>query len=191
MAVFINIDYQGWFAEMRTATGGRGFSRRAKRVLLADANKAAVEYWHRKIIPLHFERAARSRYHYQQRKKPYRDIKQALAAGRRVFVRGQQLPLERVIKGGTVDVVRKGDTEARAEQQQAIFATENKAVMKIRVPSYATNRRSRTGRPNMGAEILTITAQEKKTLVAVWKRQFMRGVRAIGTAGLRKRVRIS
>lgn len=189
--VFLNVDYEGWFAEIAQRRGGLGVSRPAKRVLLTDSNRKVIEYWHNKVIPRHFETSARYRYHYQKRKPPYVAIKKALARGERVIAKGRQLPAEKVVKGGQVDVVRAGSTERKAEAPAPIRSTENKAVVRLKVPRYAGDRRNRTGRPNMGREIKTITNREKQTMVRVWKMAFMRGVRTHGKAIFKVRRKLS
>jgi hypothetical protein len=186
--VFINADYDGWFAEI--AKTSKGISRKGKRILLVESNRRAVAYWHRTIIPKHFESNARSRYHYQRRKPTYRSIKVALAEGRQVFVNGQKVDPEAIAKQGRVDIVRSGDTERKAENPVAIMSTPHRAVATLRVPRHIVGR-PRSGRPNQGAEIKKVTREEKERIVRIWKKTFLAGVRVFGKSIVRVRRRIS
>lgn len=185
-AFYVSLDYTGWFAEI--AQRGQSFSTRAKNRILTQSNRTVVEYWHRKIIPQHFEPSARSRYHYQQRKSSYRAIKRQLAAGEPVYVRGVQLPAETIIKGGTVDVVRGGSAERQAEQWVPIAATPAKAVARLRVPHYVKETQRNNGRPHLASEIKRLTHDDKRRMTRVWSKSFMFGVRQHQTPSYRKRV---
>lgn len=186
MTVWINVDYEKWFALF--AGVQRGIPRKGRRILLSEANAKTVAYWHRKIIPRHFDSSARSRYHYQRRKRRYRQIKEELAAGNTVVVNGQALPAENIVKLGRVDIVRGGKTETKAERRVAIFATEHKAVASLKVPRHIVSRRRGT-RPNMAKEIQSVTKAEKGRMVTIWKKTFLAGVRVYGNSIMSKRKR--
>ena len=175
MPVFINADYEGWFAVFAARNNGLGLNREGKRLLLREANRAVVDVWHRRVIRKHFEPQARSRYHYQQRKGPYRGIKQDLARGTRVFVNGKEIEPENIIKGGQVDIVRSGSTEAKANIQTAIQSSAKQAVTRVIVPSYVKKRRA--GQPDQGKEIQRVTKSEVHRFTMVWRGEFFRGVR--------------
>ncbi len=185
MSLFINADYQGWFAVMAARSGGLGFTRKGKRTLLREANRTVVDIWHRRFIRKHFQAAARSRYHYQQRKPKYRGIKMRIAAGEKVFIRGKELEPEVIRKGGRVDIVRSGDTEARANMQTGIVATAGQAVKNVMVPNYVT--KTGVGQPNQAAELVTLTRAEKARLTTAWKAKFYRGVQVLGNTNRLKR----
>jgi len=178
MSLFINADYKGWFAVMAAHSGGLGFTREGKRTLLREANRTVVEIWHRKFIRKHFQSAARSRYHYQQRKPKYRGIKMRIAAGEKVFIRGKELEPEVIRKGGRVDIVRSGETESRANLQTGIVATAGQAVKNVMVPNYVT--KTGVGQPNQALELVTLTRAEKAYLTTAWKAKFYRGVQVLG-----------
>lgn len=179
MPVFINADYEGWFAAFAKGRGGKGFTRQGKRILLREANRKTVDFWHRRFIPRHFDSLARHRYHYQQRKRKYRAIKRELAAGGEVWVNGKKLEKEVVIKGGRVDIVRSGKTESMAEAQTPIRATASSAKTRVLVPSYVVRRIA--GTPNQVREIQKTTKAERQKLTVVWKAQFARDVKRFGT----------
>jgi len=179
-------DYQGWFAEL--ARQGRPMSARAKNLLLTQSNRQAVKFWHRVFIPRHFESGNAQRYRYKARKRPYRRIKEALAAGRTFDPSdgvGETIN-DRVIKGGTVSMVRSGDSEQKSKRQNAVFSTPNKATARVSVPGYIS-RRSRSNRPDQRRELQTLTQAEKRQLNQVWAKNFFRGVRQLGTAAFRVR----
>lgn len=178
MTAWINLDYDGWFAAFAQARGGRGMTRKGKRVLLKNANRRTVEVWHDKYIPPHFDDSARRRYHYQQRKRIYRTIKKEIAEGMQVFIDGKELPPERIIKGGQVDLVRSGKTEAYAEAPTPVVASAGGAKTRVRVPGYVKKRRA--SQPNQAKELQTLTGHEKGRLAGVWKGQFYRDVRRFG-----------
>ena len=177
MPLYINANYEGWFAQM--AKRGHGLTREGKRLLLREANRWVVDRWHRYYIPRHFSEIARSRYHYQQRKPRYRGIKQDLAAGQEVFVNGQKLEPEPIKKGGRVDIVRSGSTEASANAQTAIHATATGAKTRVVVPSYVLKRRA--GQPDQKRELQKLTRAERSRLSAGWRAKAMRGARLFGS----------
>lgn len=188
MATDVNItwDYDGWFTEF--ARRGRPMTNRAKNFLLTNSNRKTVEFWHRAYIPRHFERSAKSRYRYQQRKEPYRRIKIALAEGRTFMPHnGNGEPIaDRVIKGGNVSLVRSGDTEQRSRQKQLVTATPARSSGRVLVPRYIAIRR-KSGQPNMRQEMQKLTASERQGLHSVWSKNFFRGVRQIGSGAFRVR----
>ena len=178
MPVFINANYTGWFAEIARRSGGRGFTREGKRLLLREANRKTVDVWHRRFIRRHFVASAAGRYQYQRRKKVYRGIKQKLAVGKKVFVRGQELDAEVVKKGGRIDFVRSGQAEASANVQTAIAATASGAKTRVQVPGYVI--RKRAGQPDQKKELQKLTRGENSRLNAVWKGQFLRDAKRFG-----------
>ena len=185
MPVIVTANYEGWFAEIASRAGGKGFTRKGKRFLLVEANRKTVDIWHRRFIGRHFDANARSRYHYQQRKAKYRGIKQKLAAGEKIFIRGQELEAEVIKKGGRIDIVRSGQTEASAKVQTPISATAGGAKTLVQVPRYIVRRRA--GQPNQKEELQKLTRGEHGKLNGVWRAQFMRNSRRFGNQFKMKR----
>lgn len=181
MTFWINADYEGWFTEFAIRNRGYGMTTKGKRAILTEANMRTVFWWHRKIIPKHFDSVARSRYHYQRRKRRYRGIKQELAAGKEVYIRGQLIPPEKIKKAGRVDIVRSGRTEQQAEAPTPVRATPNRAVAVLRVPRHIV-RRPQAGRPDQASEIKKLTKAEQEQLVRVWKKTFLAAVRVFGSS---------
>lgn len=181
MTFWVNMNYEGWFAEFAARNNGYGLSVKGKRAILTEANMKTVYWWHTKIIPKHFDSVARSRYHYQQRKRRYRGIKQALAQGKEVYIRGQLVPPESIKKAGRVDIVRSGRTEQQAEAPTPVRATPNKAVAVLRVPRHIVRRPS-AGHPDQAAEIKKLTKAEQEQLVRIWKKTFLAAVRVFGSS---------
>ena len=172
MSINININYEGWFAEFATRHQGKGLTRQGKRFLLKEANRKAVDFWHRRVIHKHFRPEARQRYHYQQRKAKYRGIKQDLAAGVEVFVNGEKLEPENIIKGGRVDIVRSGQTEQKARIPTPVLANSRSAKTRLVVPGYVLKKRP--GGPDQKKEIQKVTFREKGLIRGAWRGQFLR-----------------
>jgi hypothetical protein len=190
LTIFINVDYTGWFAAFAQSNNGFGVLRLGQRQMLTNANRKAVEWWHTKIIPKHFTPSARWRYHYQKRKPIYRSIKEALAAGKNVYVFGKLLPPESIRQQGRVDVVRSGSTEQKAKQASSTFASPSQATITMRVPRHITGR-TQGSRPNQGKEIQSTTNAEDQQLVRIWKKTFLASFRVFGSSiiAVRRRIR--
>lgn len=186
--VYINADYSGFFAEIANQRGGYGLSRRAKRLVLTEANRTCVLHWHNHIIPKHFESHAKFKYSHKPRKKITEIIKQKLAAGQTAFFGGEKIT-DRVEKGGRVDLVRTGRTETQSEASAPIRATPTKAEVILRVPRYILYAQ-KNGRIRLAAEITALTDSDKAVLTEVWKQAFYAALRNFGRSAFLRRRRL-
>lgn len=186
--VYINADYSGFFAEIANQRGGYGLSRKAKRLVLAEANRTCVLHWHNHLIPHHFELSGRFKYQYKPRKHITVKIKKMLAAGQTVFFGGQKIT-DNVEKGGQVDLVRTGKAERQAEESAPIRATPQKAELTMRVPRYILYAQ-KNGRIRLAAEITSLTVTDKAVLTEVWKQAFYAALRNFGRSAFLRRRRL-
>ena len=187
MTVSMTWDYSGWFAEM--ARRGTPLSGKAKQLMLTNSNRTTAEHWHHRFIPRHFQSGNHSRYQMKARKAPYRRIKVGLAQGKQYkILDGENVEIidDRVIKGGTVSLVRGGSTEQKAKRRGPIRANPKGAVAKVLTNRYVAIRR-RSDRPNQRRELQTITSAERRELHGVWSASFFDGVHSLGRSAFRIR----
>ncbi|TXH41659.1 MAG: hypothetical protein E6Q97_37115 [Desulfurellales bacterium] len=173
MPIFFNANYRG----VAMLGGTYGLSRKIMDAAIKYGMFVVADYWHKKILPHHFERGARRRYKHQKRKKAYSEIKVKLAQGEGIPdpITGQ-LEYHQVVKSGLVDIAFEGDTESKASRQRSIKATAGGFVLKMIVPKYIVMRRRRSY-PDMRRELTYITTEEAMLLGRVfWRaaRQFLR-----------------
>lgn len=172
MPIFFNANYKG----VAMLGGTFGLSKPIVDAAIKYGMFAVAEYWHKKILPLHFTRGARRKYKHQPRKRNYSAIKIKLARGEGVPdpVTGQ-LEFRNVVKGGLVDIAFEGATESKSKGTRAIRVTLNGFSLKFYVPRYILGRK--TNFPNMKRELSYITTEEAMFLGRVWWRaayQFLR-----------------
>jgi len=176
MPIFFNANYNGV-----ALLGGRyGQGKAIMDAAIKYGMYAVADYWHKNILPRHFERGARRRYKHQPRKRRYSEIKVKLARGGSVPdpVTGKPV-FAAVVKGGLVDIAFEGKTEEKSERNRTIRVTRNGFVLKMIVPNYIVQRR-KTSYPNMKREISTITREEAMLLGRIfWRaaKQFLRANR--------------
>lgn len=166
MPIFFNANYNGV-----ALLGGRyGLGKSIMEAAIKYGMYAVADYWHKKILPRHFERGAKRRYKHQPRKRRYSEIKVKLAHGGSVPdpVTGKPVFAE-VVKGGLVDIAFEGSTETKAERNRTIRVSRNGFVMKMIVPAYIVQRR-KTSYPNMKRELSTVTVEEAMLLGRIFWR---------------------
>lgn len=168
MPIFFHVDYEG----VELFASQAGISQRARDESIKYAMFRVAMFWHRFILPKHFERNAKRRYRHQARKRKYSKIKEDFAAG--IPFHGELPP---VVKSGVVDIAFQGRTERQARGSKAIRATKNGFTLRIPVPRYIVMRR-RGSYPNMKRELSTITRDEARTMSRVFARDYMRYVKA-------------
>lgn len=173
MPIFFNANYKG----VAMLGGTFGLSRPIVNAAIKYGMFAVAEYWHKRILPLHFTRLARRKYKHQPRKRNYTDIKRKLAQGLGVPdpVTGI-MQFANVVKGGLVDIAFEGATEDKSKATRAIRVTLSGFSLKFYVPRYILGRK-RGDFPNMKRELSYITTEEAMFLGRVWWRaayQFLR-----------------
>lgn len=168
MPIFFHVDYDGIALFAREM----GVAKRARDEAIKYGMFRVAMYWHRFILPKHFERGAKRRYRHQQRKRRYSKIKEDFAAG--IPFRGE---LPSVVKGGVVDIAFRGAAETKARGTKAITVTTSGFKLRMRVPRYIVMRR-RGSYPNMKRELSTITREEARTLSKIFARDYVRYIKA-------------
>ena len=130
-----------------------GLSTRGWKEVLRNSLRAAAEYWHAEILPLHFKRAARGKYGYQPRKDRYQKQKiNALRKGKAV---------------DTVDLVYSGQARDSALKPPRIRAYPTRARVDLLVPPYINmrpNRAKGNPRPALGEEMTRVVYGESREL---------------------------
>lgn len=164
----------------------RRLTRDGARLFLSRAMKDTGQFWHSVVLPRHFQRNAKRRYQYQQRKRKYSAIKKRLAEGEDVYIHGELLD-EEVIEGGVVDIVRGGYTQSRSKTRPTIVAGPRTATIKFKVPRYISRRR-RGSQPNMGRELKTLSTLDRVGMTDVMQHSFVRYVKAHGHLFVKKRI---
>ena len=134
-----------------------GVSERAWREALKAGWYAVGEYYDRVVQPRKFEPGASSRYNYQARTDRYLKRKQRLAA--RSW---------RVKDGGKTDIVYSGITRTAVRRPQTPKPYYNRVVLDTPTPSYVAMRPRKPGRPNMGAELASVTADERAEMERIF-----------------------
>jgi hypothetical protein len=166
-----------WFTATYAGTADfaldQTIGRRLRTTAMQYANYQVAAYWHRKILPRHFEKYNRRRYKHKKRKAPYSRIKRWMAQGQQFYdPKTGQLEKVRVRKSGFVDVVRSGATERKAERSRTIRPTATGFTLRMRVPTYITQRRKRANYPNMKREISEITSREATDMAREWWKHY-------------------
>lgn len=187
-SVYINVDYTGFFAEIANQNGGYGLSRKAKRLVLTEANRKCVQHWHEYIIPNHFDLHGRFKYQYKPRKRITNKIKTMLASGDTVYFGGQKIT-DKVEKGGRVDLVRTGKTERQAEESAPIRSTPQKGELTMRIPRYILYAQKKS-RIRLAAEITSLTPTDKVVLTEVWAQAFYAALKNFGRSAYLRRRRL-
>lgn len=147
MQTWVAVNYRGFTAHF--APGWDVGHRRVKGHI-GLANRAGMDHWRQKFLPLRFL-PGNQRFRHQTRKKPYTEIKKVLARTGFAIVNGQRIE-ERVQRGGEVNLVRSGVTERLARGSFAIASYPTRATLRIRAKT-AVARRPKPGKPNLPAEI--------------------------------------
>jgi hypothetical protein len=166
--IFFHVNYEG----VSLLAFQQGLSRRSRDEAIKYAMFRVAMFWHRFILPKHFERGAKRRYKHQQRKRKYSRIKEDFARG--IPYKGE---LPTVVKGGTVDIAFGGSTEGKARASKAIKVTTSGFKIRMRVPRYIVMRR-RGNYPNMKAELSRITREEARALTKIFARDYIRYIRS-------------
>lgn len=164
MPIFFSVSYEG----LAVFAKRRGVAVKTSNAAIRFANFAVANYWHQHILPRHFSRGNKRRYHHQRRKYVYSKIKRLKAQGRQYTdPQTGKTEHEPVVKGGTVDLAYKGSSERKARSTRAIRVSKNGFVIKLVVPRYIVIRR-RGNYPNMKREIQTTTLEESKEMRKVF-----------------------
>lgn len=108
-----------------------------------------VMFWHREMLPRHFKAGASRRYNFAQRKAgTWARKRRAVAAGKP----DAMLPL-----------VLRGDTRDMVSRAIRVSGTAKSATGRMAAPRVVTHA-VRAGRPNLAAEITTVSPDEQRTL---------------------------
>lgn len=165
MPIFFHVSYEG-AADIAFKAGA---GRRLRVAAMQYANYQVARYWHRFMLPGHFKRNAKRRYKHKRRRQRYSQIKQDMAhgIGLQTDPRTGQVTIDRVLKGGVVDIVRSGQSESRARKTRNFSSTATGWTVKMRVPKYLVQRRKGSF-PDMKREIGTNTGEEARLLARIW-----------------------
>lgn len=170
MPIFFNANYRGIAIFGKNQGTGKTIMNAAAKY----ANFRVAMFWHRMILPRHFEAGAKRKYRHKKRKRKYSAIKRLLAAkGEYTNPATGKTETASVVKGGVIDIAFEGATERKSRATRAIRATRDGFVLKMRVPRYLLGRK-RGDYPNMKRELSTITTQEAMLLGRVWWREAQR-----------------
>lgn len=134
---------------------------RSFRAAMTKANSAAGDYWHEHILPRHFTREARHRYHHKPRTSKYLARKQGMAfAGRQIQGHG-------IKYGGQIDNVLTGRGEDALRAGATTRAYPTRVTISMVGPYYMTMRPFRSNQPNKGAEVTFVSGDEVLELAEV------------------------
>lgn len=131
---------------------------RAWREALKVGWYAVGEYYDQVVQPRKFEPDAAGRYGYQTRKEKYLQRKKRRAA--RTW---------RVKDGGHLDLVYSGITRTAVKRRQIPKPYYNRVVVETPTPRYVAMRPWKTGRPNMGAELSSLTTDERRDMERIFQ----------------------
>jgi hypothetical protein len=136
-----------------------GVSIRALREITRESHRIMAVVWHRQFVALHFEPPAKFRYGYKPRTEKYR--KRKLRKGK-----------------GNTDLIYSGLTQETMLRPPLIRAFPNRARLSMAGPSYVGMKPYKGGnRPNLGAEITTITPDEVSVLEQNAGREMTAGIK--------------
>ena len=115
--------------------------------------------WHQHMLPQHFTQPAAGggKYGYAMRDPKYVAAKRELAQRQR---RGKP----RVVDGGRFALVKSGDTRRQAMLAPEVKAYPTRARLTLFVPIYASMRPRPGAAPNLGKELVKVTAAESRIL---------------------------
>lgn len=137
----------------------RKFARCAK-----DAYAEMGSLWHDKILPLHFLKTAKHRYHYAPRSWKYR-------LRRDPSMRPGSLPSDYANRkkgvAGDTDMVFSGDMRKQMQQFATIRAYPTRATVNVQAPTYMTLRPNTfkgSTQPDKFRELSQLTQSDYKTL---------------------------
>lgn len=117
------------------------------------------QYWYKNFFPNHFTIAAKRKYGHKDRSSKYRANKEKLA--RRGIV----------AMGGVVDNVFTGDMARQLLSGSIIRGYPTRATVTMRGPNYMRmNFRSGSAQPNKKRELVALTKEEMRLLLAEFKR---------------------
>ena len=165
MPVFFHVKYEG-AADLALKAG---VGRRGRVAGMQYANYQVARFWHRFMLPDHFKRNAKRRYKHKRRRQRYSQIKQDMAhgIGLQTDPRTGEVQIDKVLKGGVVDIVRSGESEKRARKTRNFSSTATSWTIRMRVPKYLVQRR-KGSYPDMRREIGTNTGEEARLLARIW-----------------------
>lgn len=130
-----------------------------------ECTKAGYEamgrFWHKNYLSDHFNRAANTKYQHQPRKVKY--LKNKQRGGRRK-VDGVWITIQ---YGGQVDNVYSGRLESLMKSPAVIQAFPTRVNVKMVGPRYVSMRPWKSGQPNKGREISTVTEEQQTQLEKV------------------------
>lgn len=119
------------------------------------AHAAVGAYWHRRIFPRHFKFDAKNKYGHQKRTIGYQIRKQRMARKGKA-----EAP-------GTVDNVLTGRMRESLSRSMTVRSFPTRATVKMEGPRYALMRPFKSGQPNKGRELTTVTREEAAVLEQV------------------------
>jgi hypothetical protein len=143
----------GWVGEKP-----EGVSIRAWREALKAGWFAVGEYYDQVVQPRKFEPGAADRYGYQPRKERY------LKSKRRRAERSW-----RVKDGGLLNNVYSGITRTAVKRRQIPRPFYNRVVVETPTPRYVAMRPYKSGRPNIGAELSSLAADERREMERIFQ----------------------
>lgn len=129
--------------------------------MVKTAFTAAVQYWHARQLPIHFD-FRQNRYRFKPRSKKYQREKAR---------RFKPLP---VIKGGTILLVRSGLLERSLEASHPISAYPTRATIKMPAPSYVRPRDPR--RPKLAEEATMTTTDDERKIIEVFEQTLQKQI---------------
>jgi len=151
-------------------------ARDAFRVICRKAFAHIGNYWFKNFFPKHFTVQAKHKYNHRPRSRKYQEQKRKLAA------RGK------AALGGVVDNVLTGDMMRQLLSGAVVRGFPTRARVEMRGPNYMRlNFKAGTNQPNKKRELVALTDEEAKFLIAEFKRFILREFR---TYRLQKRRRV-
>lgn len=135
-----------------------GTSVRAWREALKAGWYAVGVYYDEVVQPRKFEADAAMRYGYQARKPKYLERKKRRAAKTSL-----------VKEGGSRDIVYGGKTRTAVVRRQYPTPYYNRVKVETPTPLYVQMRPYKSGRPNMGAELTSVTADERHEMEKIFQ----------------------
>ena len=144
-------------------------SRRKLTAALKVAFETAGSYWKEQYLPRHFDQR-QGRYQYRRRTQKYLTSK-----AKKAKLAAVQPP---VVKGGALLLVNTGLTERSMEAHHPVRAYPTRVTIKMPGPRYVGMRPYKSNHPNLGAEITKVTADENRTLLALFERTLQKEIDA-------------
>jgi len=136
---------------------------RGWREMLKGAWQAVGQWWDRTVKPRLFDADAADKRGWKPRTERYRRAKIRRAAKD-----------SRIKEGGQRDLILTGQTRTDVMRQQVPKAFPTRVTVQIPTREYVQMRPKAPGRPNLGEELATVTAEEQAEGAQIWQAEFER-----------------